>query len=206
MAQTRIAITGFGAFGAGSSAPVALNPSREVALALEREPPPGVEVVARELSVTFDGAPAELAAWLASLAPAPGCLLGLGVQSRGGVFRLERRARGQLFGARRDEAGRGASEATAGLAGERATRLDFGRLEAALRAAGAAAVQWSEDAGGFVCERVYHELLAHGERLGVPALFLHLPTAEQVAVAQQTRVVGALVSELAREVTGRRPG
>lgn len=203
MTNVRIAITGFGPFAGSSGAPVELNPSREIASALAAAPPAGTEVVAKELSVTFESAPRELDAWLAALEPAPQVLLGLGVQSGGGVFRLERRARGRLVGERRDNAGREAAAATAHLQGERATELDLSRLAAALRAGGADDVVCSDDAGGYVCERVYHELLSHGERLAVPALFLHLPRAEQVPVAAQTRVVAALVAELARAV---RPG
>ncbi|MCK6448317.1 MAG: hypothetical protein L6Q99_18165 [Planctomycetes bacterium] len=203
MATVRIAITGFGPFVGSSGTPIELNPSREIARALASAPPAGVDVVSTELSVTFDGAPRELAAWLASLEPAPRVLLGLGVQSGGGVFRLERRARGRLVGDRRDNAGREAGAATADLEGERETELDFVGLEVALRAGGAAGVVRSNDAGGFVCERVYFELLRHGERLGVPALFLHLPRAEQVSIEAQTRVVAALVAELARRVASR---
>lgn len=203
MTPVRIAITGFGPFVGSSGVAVELNPSREIARALANSPPAGVDVVATELPVTFDGAPRELAAWLAALEPAPVVLLGLGVQSRGGVFRLERRARGHLAGERRDNAGAEAGAATAHLDGERETRLDFAGLEAALRAGGAEDVVGSDDAGGFVCERVYFELLRHGERLGVPALFLHLPRAEQVSIEAQTRVVGALVAELARRAAAR---
>ncbi|MBI5434097.1 MAG: hypothetical protein HZA52_14790 [Planctomycetes bacterium] len=200
MQPTRIAITGFGAFRGESDVAVVENPSRAIAFALEREPPPGVQVVAAELSVTFERAPRELERWLAGLDAPPAALLGLGVQSRGGVYRLERRARARLEGDRRDNDGRGAGEATAGLTGDLATELDLARLAVALRVGGASDVLCSDDAGGFVCERVYHALLERGRSLGVPAVFLHLPTVAQAPIAEQTRIVRALVIELARLV------
>jgi pyrrolidone-carboxylate peptidase len=199
----RIAITGFGAFGAASAHPVDDNPSRAIAFALEREPPAGVVVAARELSVTFRRAPEELERWLDSLALAPHALLGLGVQSKGGVFRLERRARGRLEDPRTDNDGITASDATRELSGELETDLDLAALERALRSGGAHDVLRSESAGGFVCERLYHALLEQGARRRVPALFLHLPKLEQAALDVQTRVVAALVGELARQVRER---
>ncbi len=203
MQPTRIAITGFGAFGGESDVAVVENPSRAIAFELEREPPPDVRVVALELSVTFERAPRELERWLSRLAEPPDALLGLGVQSRGGVYRLERRARARLEGDRRDNDDRGADEATRGLSGELSTSLELTRLAAALRSGGAGDVVCSDDAGGFVCERVYHALLERGRSLGVPALFLHLPTVAQAPVAEQTRIVRALVVELAALVRPR---
>ncbi|MCE9595684.1 MAG: hypothetical protein K8S98_15960 [Planctomycetes bacterium] len=204
MRTTRVVITGFGPFGAGGDAPVTENPSRAIAFELEREPPTGVEVFARELSVTFERAPRELAEWLSTSSLAPDVLLGLGVQSRGGVFRLERRARAALGDGRRDNDGLGAGTARVEGAPDLATELDLAPLAAALRAGGAFDVQLSDDAGGYVCERVYHALLEQGRRLGVPAVFLHLPMVAQVSIVEQTRVVRALVSELARTVVARR--
>lgn len=185
-----VLVTGFGAF-----EHVGRNPSREVALALERDPPAGAQVVAAELPVAFDRVEAALERGLLALPRRPDLLLGLGVQKLPS-FRLERRARGRLAGRRRDNDGRAASDLRGGPAVDRTTRFDLERLAEVLRAAGAPRVRISEDAGGYVCERTYHALLTAGARLGAPALFLHVPPSEALAPERQAGIVRALVSAL----------
>jgi pyroglutamyl-peptidase len=187
-------VTAFGPFPG-----VMRNPSREVALALERDPPPGVSVVARELPVTFEGAPLGVDELVAGCACRPDALLGLGVQRRG-TLRLERRARGRLAGMRADNAGRTPDELALDLGPDRECTLDLEALADELRAAGAPGVEVSSDAGGYVCERTFYQLLARGAELGVPALFLHVPPVEAMDPAEQTRHVRALVALLARRV------
>jgi pyroglutamyl-peptidase len=189
-------VTGFGPF-----EDVARNPSREVALSLERAPPPGVRVRAVELPVTFEGAPRAVAAAIRSLAPErPDVLLGLGAQKKD-YFRLERRARGRLAGDRLDNAGRSAGELGIDGGPDLETDLDLEVLAAALRAAGAERVRVSEEAGGYVCERTYHALLASASEIGAPALFLHLPPTAIVAIEAQVRIVSALAGALAAQVS-----
>ena len=60
--------------------------------------------------------------------------------------------------------------------------------------AGAARVEVSDDAGGYVCERAYYELLETGRRLERPALFLHVPPAGEIPPAAQAPIVRALVA------------
>lgn len=186
-----VLVTGFGPFRGR-----ARNPSRDVARALEREPPPGVRVVARELPVTFRGAPRAIRKALAELAPArPVALLGLGVQ-REPRFRLESRARGVYRGKRRDNDGATPDGLGLDLGPDRECALDLERFADVLRAAGAPDVRLSDDAGGYVCEVCYHTLL--GEARGAPAVFLHVPPAQALDAAAQTPIVRALVAELAR--------
>jgi pyroglutamyl-peptidase len=186
-----VLVTGFGPFPGR-----AVNPSRDVAFALEREPPPGVRVVARELPVTFRGAPAAIREALAELAPRrPAVLLGLGVQPEP-WFRLERRARGTYRGVRVDNDGATADGLALELGPDRACGLDLERLAAALRAAGAGDVRLSDDAGGYVCEVTFHTLL--GLAQGAPTVFLHVPPAEVLDAVEQTPIVRTLVAELAR--------
>ena len=185
-------VTGFGSF-----EDVGHNPSGEVALALEREPPAGTRVRAVELPVTFGGVEAALERGLAALGEdRPRALLGLGVQKLAS-FRLERRARGRLTGRRTDNAGRSASRHARGRAVDRATRVPLEPLIELLERAGAPRAVLSEEAGGYVCERTYHALLTAGERLGIPALFLHVPPAEALAPEAQLPIVRALVRALA---------
>jgi pyrrolidone-carboxylate peptidase len=185
-----VLVTGFGAY-----EHVGRNPSREVALALEREPPAGARVVAAELPVAFDRVGTALERGLLGLPRRPDLLLGLGVQKLPS-FRLERRARGRLAGRRRDNDGRAASDLRGGPAIDRSTRFDLERLAEVLRAAGAPRVTISDDAGGYVCERTYHALLTAGARMGAPALFLHVPPSEALAPEHQAPIVRALVGAL----------
>jgi pyrrolidone-carboxylate peptidase len=193
-------VTGFGAFES-----VAENPSEAVARALERRPPPGLEVVAAVLPVSFERAPLALDEALGALRPRrPALLLSLGVQSRGAAarFRLERLA-ARLKGGRADVDGRTADGLALGE--ERRAALDLERLARELAAGGVDELELSADAGGYVCEGLFHHALGRGLELGLPALFLHLPRAEQVALARQIEVVG-LVLALAAGATSPRRG
>lgn len=182
-------ITGFGSF-----EHVGWNASREVAQALEREPPRGVHVRAAELPVAFAEVAPALARELGALAPErPDLLLGLGVQKKPS-FRLERRARGRLSGRRPDNRGATASALQRGRGVDRTTPFDLERLARVLSLAGAARVEVSEEAGGYVCERAYYELLDAAHRFGRPALFLHVPPAGEIPPAEQVPIVRALVA------------
>jgi pyroglutamyl-peptidase len=185
-----VLVTGFGPFRGRTR-----NPSREVARALEREPPQGVRVVARELPVTYRGAPRAIRRALADLAPErPAALLGLGVQ-RHPWFRLERRARGVYRGQRLDNVGDSPSALGLDLGPERECALELEPLADVLRAAGAPDVRISDDAGGFVCEVCFHTLL--GEARGAPAVFLHVPPVRALDAQAQAPLVRALVAALA---------
>jgi pyroglutamyl-peptidase len=191
MPQPLVLVTGFGPYEEISD-----NPSRDVARGLEREPPRGVRVAAAELPVSFANAPRELARWIGSLPEPPTALLGLGMQ-RKPWFRLERRARGRYDTERLDNEGLTPSREPLELGPALETVLDLEPLAAALRAAGAQDVRISEDAGGYVCDRVFRELLTAGERLGVPAAFLHVPPAHVCSVRTQVTFVRELASALA---------
>jgi len=187
-----ILVTAFGPFPG-----VERNPSREVALALERDPPPGVRVLSSELPVTFRGVSPAIDAFLErGLPERPAALLGLGVQRRAS-FRLERRARGRLDSARADNDGLSPAELGIDLGAELATVCDLERLADALRAAGAPAVELSDDAGGYVCERTYHHLLVRGAELALPTVFLHIPPVAAMGPEEQARIVRGMVGVLA---------
>lgn len=189
-----VLVSGFGAFEA-----VVRNPSGEVALALAADPPPGLEVRSGVLPVSFERAPRgwdELAASIDGRPPA--LALGLGVQRRD-TFRLEARARGRLRRrARPDVDGVPAAAARYDGDGELSTMFDLERTSAALRDAGATRVSISEDAGGFVCERLYYHLLRWSARRAVPALFVHVPPIDAVPVEEQARVLRAFLPRLLR--------
>jgi pyroglutamyl-peptidase len=189
--QRLAVVTGFGPF-----EDVEYNPSADIARALEADPPPGIEVRAAELPVTFDGAPVAVRQAVEAILPTrPELLVGLGVQKEA-YFRLERRARGALVGERTDNSGETASSAGVDAGPDMETSLDLEALADVLRAAGADDVRVSEDAGGYVCERTYHALLSAGTLLPAPAVFLHIPPAGPWPVERQVPIVRALVAAL----------
>lgn len=194
MSDSCLLVTGFGPF-----LEVRENPSGRLALQLDGERIAGVPVRGVELSVAFDRIGPEYGAALASLAPLqPLALVSLGVH-REGWFRLEERARPELASDRPDNDGRSASSLGALGDEELRTGLDLAALEAALRAGGAAEVGRSDDAGGYVCERTYYEVLERARAFSVPGLFLHVPPLEAVPLESQRGPVEALLAEVVRQ-------
>jgi pyroglutamyl-peptidase len=188
-------LTGFGPFPG-----VTDNPSGMLAESLAQAPPAGMSVAATVLPVTFAESPGALEAFVAANAePRPVLLLSMGVHPDEG-FRLERTARAMPTSTKPDEAGgTGLDDGLRAADRERSTDLDLEHLvgELAQLAAPHGGVRVSNDAGGYVCDWTYQHLLQHGERLGVPALFLHVPPIEHVALADQRRVVERLLALLA---------
>jgi pyroglutamyl-peptidase len=181
-----ILVTGFGPFEGVSE-----NPSGLVAEVLAAEP--GIH--AGVLPVAFRSAPRAFDALLARIAPrVPAALVGLGVH-RGAEFRLEARAGRRLGSDRPDVEGVCAADLEVGGSEplELCSALDLEALAGELRAAGAARVRISRDAGGYVCERIYRHALEAGLRLGIPAVFLHVPPLAAVGLDRQIPVVRALL-------------
>jgi len=181
--------TGFGPF-----EDVPENPSERIALGLAASPPPGIEVVAEVAPVSFARAPQALAGALERLAPrSPDLLLGLGVHRRAG-YRVELRARAGLTKrGRTDVDGIAAAEADTSSGADLRTEV-----EDAVRAfvAGDESFYLSEDAGGYVCERLYRAHLEHGLQLRRPALFVHVPHLVHARLEAQVADLGRLVAAL----------
>lgn len=192
MARPLVLVSGFGPFERFRA-----NPSGEVARALQRRPPPGVLVRSIVLPVSFARAPAELERALARCGRGgPVALLGLGVHRERG-YRLERLGGPRLRRRPRPDVDGRLPADFARAAGPRPTAVDTAALARDLRGAGVRNVRVSRSAGGYVCEWVYHHLLEHGERLGVPALFVHVPPRSFTPVARQTEVLARVVQVLA---------
>jgi pyroglutamyl-peptidase len=171
------------------------NPSGLVAARLVAAPPAGLRLAGGVLPVSIERAPAAFDGLLAAAPGAPAAVIGLGVQ-RGGWFRLERRAHAGLRSPKRDNDGRPADGVTLAGAAVLETALDLEALAAALRAGGAADVRLSEDAGGFVCERIYHHALTRAAELGIPAVFLHVPPLDAVPLDAQVAAVAAMLAAI----------
>jgi pyroglutamyl-peptidase len=184
VAESLVLVSGFGPFETTER-----NPSGEIAQALARDPPRGLRVVAGILPVSFGRAPGAWDELLASVAPArPRLYLGLGVQKKGG-YRLERRARARPKRTQRRDVDGVAAREFAHEGPELATVFALEPLLCALHARGFAEAYVSEDAGGYVCERLYHHLLSRGREHGVAALFVHVPPLHLTAVERQIEVV-----------------
>lgn len=187
----RLLVTGFGPFPG-----VERNPSREIAQALTRGLLPDIVVSAAELPVAFQAVAAAIDAALGALPEAPDVILGLGVWGRGDGFRLERRARGVFDATRLDNEGRTGEGLDLGP--ERTTDFDLQHLAQVMAEAGAGDVRISEDAGRYVCERTYWQLLTRAQELGAHALFLHVPPLEVRGLELQIAAVAALAREICR--------
>lgn len=188
-----ILVSGFGSFPG-----VADNPSAHVARALEADPPEGTEVRAAVLPVSFRRAPGGWDELLERTAPrVPDLLLALGVQPKA-TFRLETGARARLRKRwRGDVDGVVARRGSALERNPRRTRLDLLALAQELEQAGGRPVRISRDAGGYVCERIYHHALMRAAELGCPGLFLHVPPAARVAAQRQAEIVRAWLARIA---------
>ncbi|MEM6674321.1 MAG: hypothetical protein AAF726_15860 [Planctomycetota bacterium] len=177
---------------------VDVNPSGEIARRLDglRIGGGAVQVVGVELPVTFAGGPHAFQAAFESIAAEPLAVVSLGVH-RGTPFRLERRARSTFTSEKPDNEGRLGAEVRLEGPAERVTEFDLAECAAWLRDAGADEVVQSDDAGGFLCERIYRAALDATARIGVPSLFLHVPPVDAVPAEVQAGIVERFLIELA---------
>ena len=195
MPQPILFLTGFEPF---LDTPV--NASGELARALDGAIVGDARVHAVVLPVTFDGMPPAYRAALKALPAPPLALCSLGVQ-RESYFRLENRARPVLDSHKPDTSGAFASEQAPLGAADRRTTLDLEVLAQAIHAAGGEDVRISEDAGGYVCERCYWEVLGESLARDIPAVFLHVPPITALSLDEQLAPVRGFLVELVRQAS-----
>ena len=186
--MTSILLTGFGTFEG-----VDENPSGALAMRFDGQGP----VRGVVLPVEFRASAETLDEALAS-GPEPSLILCLGVHPGPG-YRLERRADATLGLDRPDNAGEcgdAVSGQMGGPEGDLVTGLDLESLLETLSRGGEEDVCISDDAGGYVCERIYrHALVRAGER-GAEALFFHVPPLAEVPIEAQVEVLHSLLAAL----------
>jgi pyroglutamyl-peptidase len=174
-----ILLTGFEPFGGET-----VNPSWEVARALQGERIVGHTVQARRLPTSFAGAPLALAEALAELQPR--LVLALGQASGRSEVSIERVAINLIDARIADNDGARPQDRPV-LAGAPAacfSTLPVKAIFDALREAGHPA-GLSLSAGAFVCNQVFFALQQHLAGSGVRSGFIHLPALpEQAARAQ----------------------
>ena len=172
---------------------VKVNPSGEIAKRLNGVSLDGVEIVSTVLPVTFAGMPSAFDEGLAGRTPLLYCSLGV---QRDGYYRLELRARPRLDSIKPDESGAYGEELEPLGEHEKRTTADMDRLLSALRAGGALEARTSDDAGGYVCERCFWQVLQHAEEEARIGVFLHVPGLEHVSVEQQLKAVTSMLRDM----------
>jgi pyroglutamyl-peptidase len=180
-ARVKILVVGFGPF-----AGVAENPAAALARAVDGLRAPSLEVVGRELPVSYARAPDLTRRWARDVAAE--FVLGIGVASRRELPLVERIGRRRADDARPDVDGVRLAELSP--AGPDAP--DELACPAAAAVARALQVGLSDDAGSYVCNAWLYQAL----RSGVPASFLHVP-----AAGFPKERLAAGLRELARERT-----
>jgi pyroglutamyl-peptidase len=173
MSAPRILATGFGIF---PGAPV--NPTEALMARLAAEPPAGPHVAAFEahvLAVEYGSVAATLSRIGAAFRPDIAIHFGLARECSG--FRLERVARNAHAPGKPDQAGL-LPETLAICAGPGsfASSLPLDEIAAALQGAGLP-VQWSDDAGGYLCNMVFALSASHSCEGLAPVFcgFVHVP-------------------------------
>ncbi len=183
--MTSILLTGFGAFEGVDS-----NPSAALASRFDGDGP----VRGVVLPVEFRASAQSLDEALAERDDVS-TILCLGVHPGAG-YRLECRA-GPTLGLDRPDncgdCGDVVSGQMGGGQGDLRTSIDLDRVLESLLAAGIDSVCISEDAGGYVCERVYRHALVRAEERDAEALFFHVPPLEQIQLEDQARVLRSLL-------------
>ncbi len=191
----RILVTGFSVF---PGAPV--NPTEALAGILNDEPPAGVEAFRADvLAVEYATIADRLSAIGREFLPDIAIHFGLAREGRG--FRLERLARNSHAHARPDQSGAmpGTAQVCAGPE-TLASTLPLDLIAERLRGA-RLPVEWSDDAGGYLCNTVFTLSAAHacdGLR-PVMAGFVHVPPLKEAepdhdaAMAIDDLVAGARI-------------
>jgi pyrrolidone-carboxylate peptidase len=174
-----------------------VNPSGRVAFELAVRGPRGLRVVGGVLPASFQRAPEAFDQLLSGL-PRPSALLALGMH-RGQTFRVERQAGGVFERSDRTDVDGGVAALVGRAGGDLETRVNVDALAESLREAGAPEVEVSTDAGGYVCERVYHHVLTRANQLGVPGVFLHVPSPDIIGIERQIEIVSAFIVGLASQ-------
>jgi pyrrolidone-carboxylate peptidase len=185
-------VTGFGPFES-----YGVNPSAEVALALARRPPTGLTVVAGVLPASFERAPRAWDELYDGLKGRPELVLALGVLRAGDRgFRIEAAAGPELVLVPRPDVD-GRMPAEFSRPGPTLTSaVDVDALQRRLVERGVHEARCSRSAGGYVCERLYHHVLARSREHGVRALFVHVPPLSATPLERQVEVVGLALEAL----------
>jgi pyroglutamyl-peptidase len=185
--RPRVLLTGFSIFPGAS-----VNPTEALVASLtERPPETGALFRCAVLSVEYETIAAQLSALCEDFSPDIALHFGLARECAG--FRLERMARNTNACARPDNLGR--MPASAAICDGPETLVSTLPLEDIARRLEAAGlpVEWSDDAGGYLCNTVFTLSAAHACEGLAPSMtgFVHVPPEGKMPLADLRR--GALI-------------
>lgn len=186
--MTRLLLTGFEPFGG-----MPVNPSWEAVRPLDGEVWGEVVLRAVRLPVSYAKAPGALRDAIETFRPDAVVMFGL-AQARNAVA-LERVARNRSEGTADNEGATASGAIEPGGPATRPSTLPLDRIHRALAEAGIPA-GWSDDAGGYLCNRVFWEGCAVA---GVPAGFVHLPPFEAIPEGRMREAVRIVADAVAFE-------
>jgi pyroglutamyl-peptidase len=186
----RLLVTGFEPF---PGAPV--NPTEGLVQALRKEPPQELSAFRAEvLPVDYTKVGPALSGIGHEFRPDIAIHFGLAAECSG--FRLERIARNSFAGARPDNAGAmPSSEKICEAPAELPSNLPLQAIHDALAAEGLP-VEWSDNAGAYLCNMVFTLSRAHGAENFSPAMsgFVHVPPMEAgTGLARAELIAGARI-------------
>lgn len=191
----RAIISGFGPFEG-----IEHNPTQDLVETLLETPLDGWEFEGAVLPVSFERAPEVWDELLGSAGASPDLLVAFGVAGKASEFALEAWARARpqpKSTSRGDNDGVDVASAAPTAEVDLHSTLDVTALVGRLQAqSDLPPVRRSEDAGAYVCERVYHHVLVRARERGVPGLFVHVPPFEVVDRERQLDFLRALFGEL----------
>ncbi len=200
MQKPTLLLTGFEPFGGES-----VNPSWQVAQALDGATLDGVTVHALQLPCVFGAARAALDAALARTRPSPVLVLALGQAGGRDGFTVERVAINVDDGRIPDNAGQQPIDVPVVPGGPAAyfATLPIKAMVAALQQAGWPAAV-SQTAGTYVCNHVFYGLMhsLRRRRRSVRAGFMHLPWLPEQAARQSAARAGQPSLPLAVQIAG----
>ncbi|MCC6217832.1 MAG: hypothetical protein IT376_23435 [Polyangiaceae bacterium] len=181
----RLLLTGFRPFGG-----LRINPSWEAIRHLGGGRRGAFELHVAELPVSYRDAPRELCEHVARVGPA--AIVLLGVATERACVSLERTARNQSGAAVDEDGVARPGPIEPGAPPALPSALPLAEIHAAL-ARERLPVEWSDDAGGYLCNRVFWEARRH---LAPPSGFVHLPPPEALSLELQRRAVELMIVEL----------
>lgn len=171
MAAKRVLLTGFTPFGS-----VAVNPSQLIVQHIAARTYPGLAITAEVLPTAYRESEARIRSLIREVQP--DVVLSIGVAQRRDDISLERRAQNRSSATIPDNSGLLLTDAAIVPDGPTVygATLPLERLHAALNAR-AIPVEFSDDAGAYVCNHVFYCASDEVARLGLPTRcgFVHIP-------------------------------
>lgn len=201
-ANKQVICTGFEGFGS-----IARNPSSELLPYLQEAliaQNPGFNVTSMTLPVSYSRAPTIITQTVEQLTKenSLALLLGFGVH-RGDFFRLESCAHPKMTSSAMDVDQQTAADYHPLVSETLTTDINIPSIIAEIPYSDTQAFKTviSHNCSGYVCEAVYHHLLALSQRFACKALFVHVPHAKYLSVQRQGLFLAKILQPVFSSVT-----